>query len=83
MLLVTRHEELERELRGLRFLIWRANPRAKVELGSIVMRVLPLHHSELMKCPVDDFVGNWQATVVPSCRWADERTSDSYDSLSG
>jgi hypothetical protein len=79
LLLVTRHEELEWELRGLRFLIWRASPRAKVELGNIVRRVLPLHHAELMRCPVEDFVGHWQAAVVPPGHWADERTSDSYD----
>lgn len=79
LLLVTRHEELEWELRGLRFLIWRVNPRDKVELGNIVKRVLPLHYAELMKCPVVDFVGHWQAAVVPSGRWSDERTLDSYD----
>ncbi|KAH9047480.1 hypothetical protein EDB83DRAFT_2403328 [Lactarius deliciosus] len=69
LLLVTRHEELEWELRGLRFLIWRANPRAKVELG----------HIELMRCPVEDFVGHWQAAVVSSGHWSEERTSDGYD----
>ncbi|KAH9164582.1 hypothetical protein EDB89DRAFT_2139662 [Lactarius sanguifluus] len=79
LLLVTRHEELEWELRGLRFLIWRANPRAKVELGHIVQRLLPLHHAELMRCPVEDFVGHWQAAVVSSGHWSEERTSDSYD----
>ncbi|KAI9462877.1 hypothetical protein BJY52DRAFT_1255763 [Lactarius psammicola] len=79
LLLVTRHEELEWELRGLRFLIWRANPKAKAELGNIVKRVLPLHHAELMRCPVEDFVGHWQAAVVTSGHWSDERTSDGYD----
>ncbi|KAH9005570.1 hypothetical protein EDB86DRAFT_1459937 [Lactarius hatsudake] len=79
LLLVTRHEELEWELRGLRFLIWRANPRAKVELGHIVKRLLPLHHAELMRCPVEDFVGHWQAAVASSGHWSEERTSDGYD----
>ncbi len=66
LLLVTRNEELEQELRGLRFLLWRASPRAKAELGSVVRRTLPLHHEELMKSPVEDFVVHWQAAVVPS-----------------
>jgi hypothetical protein len=66
LLLVARNEELEQELWGLRFLLWRASPRAKAELGSIVKRVLPLHHEELMKSPVEDFVVHWQAAVVPS-----------------
>jgi hypothetical protein len=66
LLLVTRNEELEQELRGLRFLLWRANPKAKAELGNIVKRTLPLHHEELMKSPVEDFVVHWQAAVVPS-----------------
>jgi hypothetical protein len=66
LLLVTRKEELEQEHRGLRFLLWRASPRAKAELGSIVKRALPLHHEELMKSPVEDFVVHWQAAVVPS-----------------
>ncbi|KAI0302829.1 hypothetical protein B0F90DRAFT_1712384 [Multifurca ochricompacta] len=79
LLLVTRHEDLEREFRGLRFLIWRANPRAKVELGNIVKQTLPLYHAELMKSPVADFVVHWQAAVVPSGHGADERTFESYD----
>jgi hypothetical protein len=66
LLLVTRNEELEQELRGLRFLLWRASPRAKAELGNIVKQALPLHHEKLMKSPVEDFVVHWQATVVPS-----------------
>jgi hypothetical protein len=66
LLLVTRNEELEQELRGLRFLLWRASPRAKAGLGNIVKRALPLHHEELMKSPVEDFVDHWQAAVVPS-----------------
>ncbi len=66
LLLVTRNEELEQELRGLRFLLWRASPRAKAELGNVVRRTLPLHHEELMKSPVEDFVVHWQAAVVPS-----------------
>lgn len=72
LLLLTRHEELEWELRGLRFLIWRASPRAKVELGDIVKRVLPLHHAELMRSPVEDFVEHWQAAVVQSGHGLDE-----------
>lgn len=66
LLLVTRNEELEQELRGLRFLLWRASPRAKAGLGNVVKRTLPLHHEELMKSPVEDFVVHWQAAVVPS-----------------
>jgi hypothetical protein len=66
LLLVTRNKELEQELRDLRLLLWRASPRAKAELGSIVKRALPLHHEELMKSPVEDFVVHWQAAVVPS-----------------
>jgi hypothetical protein len=66
LLLVTRSEELEQELRGLRFLLWRASPRAKAGLGNIVKRTLPLHHEELMKSPVEDFIVHWQAAVVPS-----------------
>jgi len=76
LLLVTRHEELEWELRGLRFLIWRANPRTKVELGNIVKRVLPLHYTELMRSPIEDFVENWQASVVPSDHGLDDRVLD-------
>lgn len=79
LLLVARREELEWELRGLRFLIWRASPRAKVELENIVKWVLPLHHAELMRSPVNDFVGHWQATVVPSGYGSEERASDGYD----
>ncbi|KAH9059797.1 hypothetical protein EDB87DRAFT_1684431 [Lactarius vividus] len=79
LLLLTRHEELEWELRGLRFLIWRANPRAKVELGNVVKQLLPLHHAELMRCPVEDFVGHWQAAVASSGHWSEERASDGYD----
>ncbi len=59
--------------------IWRANPRAKVELGDVVKRVLPLHHVELMRSPVEDFVGHWQATVVPSSQCTDERILDGYE----
>jgi hypothetical protein len=66
LLLVTRSEELEQELRDLRLLLWRASPRAKAGLGNIVKRTLPLHHEELMKSPVEDFVVHWQAAVVPS-----------------
>jgi len=66
LLLVTRNEELEQELRGLRFLLWRASPKAKAGLGNIVKRTLPLHHEELMKSPVEDFVVHWQAAIIPS-----------------
>jgi hypothetical protein len=79
LLLVTRHEELEWELRGLRFLIWRVNPRAKVELGNIVKQVLPSHHGELMRSPIEDFVEHWQAAVVPSGHGLDEETSNGHD----
>jgi hypothetical protein len=41
-------------------------PKAKAVLGNIVKRMLPLHHEELMKSPVEDFVVYWQAAVVPS-----------------
>jgi len=66
LLLVTWSSELKQELCGLRFLLWRARPRAKAGLGNIVKRTLPLHHEELMKSPVEDFVVHWQAAVVPS-----------------
>jgi hypothetical protein len=79
LLLVTRHEELEWELRGLRFLIWRANPRTKVELGNIVKQVFPLHHAELMRSPIEDFIEHWQAAVVPSGHQLDEQTLDDHD----
>lgn len=79
LLLVTRNEELEQELRGLRFL-WRASPRAKAELGNIVKRALPLYYEELMKSPVEDFVVHWQAAVVPSGHDAmDDRTTENED----
>jgi hypothetical protein len=76
---VTRHEELEWELRGLRFLIWRANPRTKAELGNIVKQVFPLHHAELMRSPIEDFIEHWQAAVVPSGHQLDEQTLDDHD----
>ena len=79
LLLVTRNEELERELRGLRFLLWRASPRTKAKLGQIVKLTLPSHHEELMKSPVEDFVGHWQATVVPPPRGIDDRIMESDD----
>lgn len=72
LLLVTWHEELEGELRGLRLLLWRANPTAKVKLGNIVKLMLPLHHAELMKSPVEDFVVHWQAAVMSSSLGIDE-----------
>jgi hypothetical protein len=56
LLLVTRSSELEQELRGLRFLLWRASPKAKAVLGNIVKRTLPLHDEELMKSPVEDLL---------------------------
>jgi hypothetical protein len=65
LLLVTRNEELEQELRGLRFLLWRAGPRAKIKLGSVVKLTLPLHHEELMRSPVEEFVAHWQEAVEP------------------
>jgi hypothetical protein len=65
LLLMTRNEELEEELRGLRFLLWRVSPIARAKLGNIVKATLPLHHEELMKSPVEDFVVHWQAAVVP------------------
>ncbi|KAH9954770.1 hypothetical protein BC827DRAFT_1272293 [Russula dissimulans] len=68
-LLVTRNEELERELGGLRLLLGRANPRAKAKLGNIVKLTLPLQHEELMKSPVGDLVAHWQAAVVSSGTW--------------
>ena len=80
LLLVTRNEELEQELRGLRFLLWRASPRAKAELGNIVKQALPLHHEELMKSPVEDFVVHWQATVVRSGHdGMDDRTTENEE----
>ena len=77
--LMMRHKELEWELHGLCYLIWRANPKAKVELGNIVQRLLPSHHAQLMTPPVEDFVKHWQAGVVPSGYGSEGRTSDSYD----
>jgi len=65
LVLVTRNE-LERELRGLRFLLWRANPKFKAELGHMVKLILPLHHEELVKNPVEDYVVNWQAAIISS-----------------
>ena len=79
VLLVTRNEDLEGELCGLRILLWRASPRAKAKLGNIVKRTLPLHHEELMKSPVEDFVGLWQATVVPPPRVIDDRIMERDD----
>lgn len=77
--LVKRNKELEGELRGLRFLLWRESPRAKAELGNIVKRTLPLHHEVLMKSPVKDFVGHWQAAVVPPPRGIDDRIMERDD----
>jgi len=84
LLLMTRNEELERELRGLRFLLWRANPRAKAKLGALVKLTLPLHHDELMKSPVEDFVVHWQAAVVPLTggQGIDDRITESDDTNS-
>ncbi len=80
LLLVARNEEVEQELRGLRFLLWRASPRAKAELGNIVKRTLPLHHEELMKSPVEDFVVHWQAAVDPSAHdGIDDRIMENED----
>ena len=73
LLLVTRNEELERELRGLRFLLWRASPRAKIKLGSVVKLTLPLHHEELMRSPVEEFVAHWQEAVEPHGQETDDR----------
>ena len=79
VLLLTRNEELERELRGLRFHLWRANPRTKAKLGNIVKLTLPLHHEELMKSPVEDFIGHWQARVIQPSRGIDDRIMESDD----
>jgi hypothetical protein len=79
LLLVTRHEELESELRGLHFLLCHVNPRAKFELGNIVKLMLPLHYAELMKSPVEDFVVHWQAAVVPSNHGIDEPILEGSD----
>jgi hypothetical protein len=80
LLLLTRNEELEQELRGLRFLLWRASPKARAQLGSVVKLLLPLHHEELMRSPVDDYVGHWQAGVVSSSGQAtDDRIAESDD----
>jgi len=65
LVLVTRNEELERELRGLRFLLWRANPKFRAELEHIVKLILPLHHEEVMKNPIEDYVAHWQAAIPP------------------
>ena len=66
LLLATRNEELDRELRGLHFLLWRAKPKAKAEMENVVKLLLPLHHEKLMKSCVEDFVEHWQAAVVSS-----------------
>ena len=79
LLLVTRNEELERELRGLRFLLWRASPRAKIKLGSVVKLTLPLHHEELMRSPVEEFVAHWQEAVEPHGQEVDDRIMQSND----
>jgi hypothetical protein len=84
LLLVTRNEELEGELRSLRFLLWRASPMARSKLGKVVKATLPLHHEELMKSPVEDFVVHWQAAVVAPGQGIDDRimegdgTTDSW-----
>jgi len=83
LLLVTRSEELEEELRGLRFFLWRLNPSAKAQLGDIVKLTLPLHHEELMKSPVNDFVGDWQAAVAPSADGTNDWTLNSDGTRSG
>ena len=80
LLLVKRNEELEQELRSLRFLLWRASPRAKAGLGNVVKRTLPLHHAELMKSPVEDFVVHWQAAVPSGHDGMDNRTIEDADS---
>jgi len=78
LLLLTRNEELEQELRGLRFLLWRASPKARAQLGSVVKLLLPLHYEELVRSPVDDFVGHWQAGVVSSSgQGTDDRIAES------
>jgi len=79
LLLVTRNEELERELRGLRFLLWRASPRAKIKLGIVVKLTLPLHHEELMRSPVEEFVAHWQEAVEPHGQETDDRIIESND----
>ena len=79
LLLVTRNEELEGELRSLRFLLWRASPMARSKLGNVVKATLPLHHEELMKSPVADFVVHWQAAVVAPGQGIDDRITESDD----
>jgi hypothetical protein len=79
LLLVTRNEELEGELRSLRFLLWRASPMARSKLGNIVKVTLPLHHEELMKSPVEDFVVHWQAAVLAPEQGIDDRIMESDD----
>ena len=83
LVLVTRNEELERELRGLRFLLWRANPKFKAELGHMVKLILPLHHEELMKNPVEDYVMHWQAAIVSPGDGMDDRISENDGADSG
>jgi hypothetical protein len=82
LLLMTRNEELEEELRGLRFLLWRVSPIARAKLGNIVKVTLPLHHEELMKSPVEDFVVHWQAAVVPPGQGIDDRIMENEDTNS-
>jgi hypothetical protein len=79
LLLVTRNEELEGELRGLRFLLWRMSPTARAKLGNIVKVTLPLHHEELMRSPVEDFVVHWQAAVVAPGQGMDNRIMENGD----
>ena len=82
LLLATRNEELEGELRSLRFLLWRASPMAtRSKLGNVVKAMLPLHHDseELMKSPVEDFVVHWQAAVVAPGQGIDDRITESDD----
>jgi hypothetical protein len=73
LVLEKRNEELERELRGLRFLLWRANPKSKAELEHMVKLMLPLHHEVLMKIPVEDYVVHWQAAIVRPGHGMDDR----------
>ncbi|KAH9974855.1 hypothetical protein BJV74DRAFT_888894 [Russula compacta] len=82
LLLVTRNEELEHELRGLRFLLWCANPKAKARLGNIVKLKLPLHYEELMRSPVEDFVVHWQAAVEQPGHGSDDQVMESDDTSS-
>jgi hypothetical protein len=79
LLLSTRNEALDQELRGLRLLLWRVKPKAKAEMENIVKLLLPLRHEELTRGCVEDVVVNWQTTVVLSGHGIDNRMLESDD----